>query len=68
MIDGISATARFAELEYGARKLGLIGPSTSLRVEQSSSFGLYLVLIGFFFLGGAGVVFVCNSLRVQGLC
>jgi len=29
------------------RKLGLIGPSTSLRVEESSSFGLGLGLIGF---------------------
>ena len=39
-------------------KLGSIGPSTSLRVEQSSSFGLELGLIGFV-LGS-----VCCSLFV----
>jgi hypothetical protein len=32
---------------HGAGELGSIGPSTSLRVEQSSSFGLELGLIGF---------------------
>jgi len=61
LIDGVSATARFAELKYGAGELGLIGPSTwfdfahhkSLRVEQISSFGLELGLIGFVFWGGA---------------
>ena len=34
-------------------KSGSFGPSTSLRVEQGSSFGLELGLIGFVFSGGA---------------
>ena len=43
---------------FARLKLGLIGPSTSLRVEQSSSFGLGLGLIGFVLNG------VCCSLFV----
>jgi len=45
-------------------KLGLIGPSTSLRVEQGSSLRLELGLIGFVFLSGAGrniAVSVCGK-------
>jgi hypothetical protein len=49
----ISRISYFGFRPGGAGGLGLIGPSTSLRVEQSSSFGLELGLIGFVFWGGA---------------